>query len=90
MRTNWPASDSESGSDIGIKMAEDTALLIDAGAQGQNALEQANISAQKIQGTINKIEKQLAVVEKELHRLIELGVRRAQRLEAAKTFRATA
>ena len=59
--------------DIGIKMAEDTALLIDAGAQGQNALEQANISAQKIQGTINKIEKQLAVVEKELHRLIELG-----------------
>jgi len=76
--------------DIGVKMAEDTALMIDAGMAGQQVSNQARVSAQKIQGTIAKVEKQLAVVERELHRLIELGVRRAQRMESVKSFRVTA
>ncbi len=74
--------------DLGIKMAEDIALLIDAGAQGKGSIEQAFMSARKIEDTITKIQKQLNEVENALNRL--LGIRLAQRMDTAQTFRATA
>ncbi len=76
--------------DLASKMAQDSALMLDAARTGTRVGQQAKSQLTQVDMRLSRLRVQLHQVDTEIRNILEEGIRRAQRMELVERYHRTA